>query len=83
MDNILKETWMQLGRGKKKKRLKGGVVINSKPNVHKPCKRVAKEDDRSWSSSGAPWDCGLGSQQLSWKFLSLLEQTPGKCCSGE
>lgn len=53
MVNILKETWMQLGGGGKK-RLKGGVVINSKPNVHEPCKRVAKEGDRSWSSPGAP-----------------------------
>lgn len=53
MDNILKGTWKQLGRGKNK-RLKGRVVINSKPNVHELCKRVTKEAEGSWSSPGAP-----------------------------
>lgn len=57
MDNVLKETWKQLGRGKNK-RLGGRVIINSKPNVHELCKRVAKEGEGSWSSPGAHGDVG-------------------------
>lgn len=57
MDNTRKETWKQLGRGKNK-RLKGRVITNSKPNVHKPCERVAKEGDGSWSSPGDPGAVG-------------------------
>lgn len=36
------------------KKLKVGVIINSKLNARKPCKGVAKEDDSNWSSLGAP-----------------------------
>lgn len=39
MDNILKETWKQLGR-EKNKRLKVRVIINSKPNVRGWQRRV-------------------------------------------
>lgn len=82
MDNTLKGTWKQLGRGKNK-RLKGRVIINSKANVHKPCKRVAKEGVMAAGAAQETLGLWVGLSAATLEFFSLLEQATGKCCSGE